>query len=949
MFQLKQDFDGVIKLFKGESTLFEKLGVPTRGMNGLKVKHEKEIYNQPAQFKDVMEFRYYLGAHQCFQSADRKLFGTVFEVGQADIYGKTQAYAVEKRDQIATSLRHIPQDVKNPYVLQTFCQDDPIGSFIDEVIDYQSQFGEDSEYRREYQQMWGEHFNNLSKPGGYFKNKKTGSRWGGIIRKVRFVLYRNMESFNDDLYDSPEDEIQSVTEQVMTALETKGIECRLYDPADVYAWLVPWFNPHPEGEDSGRSLVEHFPLDYKKGEDYYGLDDRLIKHYPYFDLRNRCVRFNDNVHTCLVGVDKQHKNPPIGVWTTSANENGTRLGTAMERIPEGCVVCSTTVFKPSFQVESKMDEVKKDSKGNDERTTKAKEDIGDAKLAMDNDNALYPSFMYVYVKGESAAQLKRNRGKVMTVLRSLRFDPIELNADLVPIDTYTKYLPFSYKPHYDKHLYRNRLQWDRLITNLIPMYGSSTGTGQHGMLFLNPEGMPFSFDLLNKQGKKQNSNLSVIAPPGSGKSALAQQMMASVKATHNPYFIVIDVNGSFKLHQQYFEEKGYSTRYIELSANSDMSLPLFEMAVPAYLDELKKGALGMGDDADEFVLFDDDLTQSEHESIEKSEDDDEDERDPMGEMVLTAKMMITKGMESAEAAFAPNDFNMLNNAILMAAKTIHEKGETLVRPIDVVNALWRINDDGVMLGQERTYRQERRDRAADMAESMMDYTRGVKGKFFNREGEGWPDVDLLVLDLKMLAKDGYEDILYMTYIGLMNFINTMADKRRGKGRQTVVVNDEAHVINMVRTLALFKRKSIKMWRKCGVWLWDLTQNVKDYPDEALDILNVSESMILFKLQQEEIDRLKTIRSISNEEEAMIKNLTTVKGEYAEGIILSEMLRATFRSVPPAWYLALGQTEEHEYAERVKLMNEHGITEVQAAHRLADQVERNRCTAQQSSR
>ena len=936
---LKQDALDLFNLFKGASSWPERFGIPAKGMTGLKVRHEKQLYNQPEQFKQVLEFRYFLGEYGCFMSADKHLYGMVFEVGLANTHGKTEDYAITKRDQITNALRNIPRHFDHPYVLQTFCQDESLESFIDDVAAYQSQFGEPSAYRDEYLKMWGTHYKNLSRKGGYFKNPTTGIRWGGIQRKVRFVLYRNMVHYDKDLFDSPEEEISGITHAVMTALATDGIQTRLYHPGDVYDWLVPWFNPQPEGEESGTTMVRKYPLPYTPGEDYYGLDDQLFKYYPYFDVENRCVHFNDSIHSTIVGIERQHQNPPIGVWTTSTNDEGSRLGTAMERLPEGCVVGSTTVFKPALEVEDRMNKVDKDSKGGDERQQKTRREISDSKLAMDQNNALYPSFSYVYVQGDSLSDLKKNRGKTMSILRSLRFDPIELNADLVPIDTYTKYLPFSYKPHYDGHMYRNRLQWDKLMVNMIPMYGASTGTGNHGMLFLTPEGMPFTFDPLNKEDKEQNSNIGILSPPGSGKSATVNQLIASAKATHNPFFIVIDVNGSFRLHHDYFAEKGYKTRYMELSMNSDLSLPLFDMAIPVYLEELAKGEGGMDDDS-EYVLFDEDLSKAES---EKNDDQDE-ERDPMGEMVLTAKMMVTKGMTSAEAEFKSNDYNMLNNAILMAAEAVHHGGGKLVRPIDVVNALWRISDTGVMFGHERKYRQDRRDRASDMAESMVDYTTGAKGQFFNRHGESWPACDFLVLDLKMLSKTGYEDILYLTYIGLMNYINTLIEKRRGKGRQTVVINDEAHIINMIRILAMFKRKSIKMWRKNGCWLWDSTQNVKDYPDEAIDILNVMEWLILLKMPRAEIEALKKFKDISIEEESMLNSLTIDKGKYAEGLVLSNKVRSTFRSVPPPWYLVVGQTEEDEYAERLKLMEDFNITEIEAAHRIADEVEAKRCTA-----
>lgn len=928
---MRSELSDLITLFKSAGSVQERLGIPKAAEHQLQRKHEKEIYQQPELLPEMMDFHRYSAAHECFISSDGRNYGTVFEVGLMHTTGKTEEFAIEKRDLVATAIRYIPQHQQNPYVLQTFAQDESIESFIDDIVEYQSQFGEESSYRSEYQKMWGEHLKKLSRPGGYFQNRRAGTRWGGIIRKVRFCLYRDLSSYDSTMYSSPGEEIAEVTAQVINGLEGAGLITHLYNPADVYAWLVPWFNPKPEGEENGRDLVRKYPLNYTAGEDYVGLDDKIFKSYPYFDLENRCVTFNDQIHSTVVSVDRFNKNPPIGTWTHTENDTGQRSATAFERLPEGCVVCSTIVFVPSYQTEAKLDQVSEHSKGQDERTLETKKQIGETKLHLDQSNILLPGSTYIYVNGDSHTALKRNRARIMSVLRSMTFDPIELNADLHPLDTYVKYLPFSYKPQFDKYLYRNRLTWDKHIANLLPIFGSSTGTGNHGIVFLNPEGMPFSFDPLNRNDKTQNSFIGVLAPPGAGKSALLNQIIAATKSTHNPYFVIIDVNGSFRLHQQYFEEHGLDTHYMELAPNSELSLPLFENAIAAYNNEMKSGGGGV-DDEQEIDLMED---------VENDE-----QRDPMGEMILTAKLMVTKGMEQGEKEFKPNDINMLNNAILFAAEKVSQDGGAVVRAIDVVNALWHIYDTGHMFGHEtRLYREDRKHRAGDMAEAMMDYTKGIKGKFFNREGSvSWPDCDLLVLDLKMLSQEGYEDILYLTFIGLMNSINNLISKRRGHGRQTVVINDEAHIINMVRTLALFKRKSIKMWRKEGCWLWDATQNIKDYPQEAIDILGVMEWLILLKMPKAEVEALKKFRDISVEEESMISNLTSEKGKYVEGVVLGNKVRSMFRSVPPAWYLVLGQTEEEEYAERVKLMEEHGITEVQAAHMVAESVEENRCAS-----
>ena len=454
---VKTEIAELIGLFKSSDSLPETLGIPIKGRDKLKVGHEKQLYKQPELLPEMMDFHHYLADSRCFKASDGKTFGTVFEVGILPTNGRTMEYAIEKRDQVASAIRYVPQHKQHPYVLQTFANDEPIDNFIEEMKEYQSRFGEDHSYRAEYQKMWGDHLQALSKEGGYFHNKMTGARWGGVQRRVRFCLYRDLSSFDSDMFESPQEEIEQITRQVINGLEESGTSVKLYDPSDVYDWLVPWFNPRPEGEDNGVALIRKYPLRYTKGEDFIGLDELLFKSYPYFDLENRCITYNDKVHSTVVSVDRYNRNPSIGAWTSTVTDNGIRSPTALQRLPEGCVICSTTVFVPNFETENKLDQVSDHSMGNDERTQETKKQIGKSRLALDEDNVLFPSSSYVYVNAESYSALKKNRSKIMSVLRSMHFDPIEMNADLHPLDTYIKYLPISYKPKYDKHLYRQRL------------------------------------------------------------------------------------------------------------------------------------------------------------------------------------------------------------------------------------------------------------------------------------------------------------------------------------------------------------------------------------------------------------------------------------------------------------------------------------------------------------
>jgi len=59
------------------------------------------------------------------------------------------------------------------------------------------------------------------------------------------------------------------------------------------------------------------------------------------------------------------------------------------------------------------------------------------------------------------------------------------------------------------------------------------------------------------------------------------------------------------------------------------------------------------------------------------------------------------------------------------------------------------------------------------------------------------------------------------------------------------------------------------------------------------------------------------------------------------VILSKSMEVLFRAVPPSLYLALAQTEPEEKAERYQLMKQHGISELEAAFKVSERIDRAR--------
>ncbi len=65
------------------------------------------------------------------------------------------------------------------------------------------------------------------------------------------------------------------------------------------------------------------------------------------------------------------------------------------------------------------------------------------------------------------------------------------------------------------------------------------------------------------------------------------------------------------------------------------------------------------------------------------------------------------------------------------------------------------------------------------------------------------------------------------------------------------------------------------------------------------------------------------------------------GKYCEGVVLSKSMEALFRAVPPSLYLSMAMTEPEEKAARFKLMQEHSISELDAAIQMVQNIDRGR--------
>ncbi|MGR5873006.1 conjugative transfer ATPase [Enterobacter asburiae] len=454
-------------------------------------------------------------------------------------------------------------------------------------------------------------------------------------------------------------------------------------------------------------------------------------------------------------------------------------------------------------------------------------------------------------------------------------------------------------------LFRQQRQLHSLLLNagLMPVYGRETGSGHPGICYFNRGGAPLCFDPLNKLERAQNGHLLLLGPTGAGKSATLNAKIAQLMALHRPRLFIIEAGNSFGLMADYAAAHGLTVNKISLRPGSGVTLPLF---------------------ADAWRLVEQAVTDAEPPDDEESDGDDQ--RDVLGEMEITARLMITGGEAKEDARLTRPDRAMIRQVIIAAAHTCYEeKRQTLTQ--DIRDALFALSRD-------TSLPEARRQRAYEMAESINLFCAGFEGELFNREGAMSPEADITLVDLATFAREGYEAQLAISYISLINHINNLGERDQHLARPIVNITDEAHIITVNPLLARFLTKGSKMWRKLGIWLWLATQNLADFPDEAKKLLNMIEWWELLVMPSEEIEQVCRFKALTEEQRQLLRSAVKSPGQYTEGVVLSPRVEALFRVVPPALYLALAMTEKHEKAERMRIMRETGCSEVEAAMKIA---------------
>ncbi|EAN4681542.1 conjugative transfer ATPase [Salmonella enterica] len=873
-------------------------------------------YHKGPSFADQLPWVEFQHNSQTLLLEDGRSVAAVYDITPVGTEGRSQQYLAEIRDIVKDALQDSFDELDTcPWVVQFFCQnEDDFSGYMQQLRDYVTPAAKGSAFSETWLSEMDRHLRGITRSGGlFFDDVVTRTPWRGQIRSTRMVVYRWLpaKAVHDD--QTPEQSLNNTCERVVSALAGAGLTARRQNSTDISRWLVRWLNPAPQYNDRQAFYNTVTSPDEPAAGTPPVLNDfaeNLLFREPVSDAE-KGIWYFDNLPHKVVVVDRLRRAPQPG-HLTGENRRGDAVNALFDLLPESVIMSLTMVVHPQDLLEAHLNRLSGRAIGENIESEYTKSDCREVKQWLKDGHKMYRSTLAFYLSAPDLPALNKQQRELNSVLLNSGLVPVQDSDEVAPLSSYLRWLPGNFDPSRDKRNLYTRFNFVQHIANLLPVFGRETGTNHPGISYFNRGGAPLTFDPLNKDDRAKNGHLLLLGPTGAGKSATLNGKIAQLMALHRPRLVIVEAGNSFGLMADYAKRHGLTVNKISLKPGSGVTLPLF---------------------ADAWRLVEQPVSADIPDDEDKPEQDGDDQRDILGEMEITARLMITGGEAREDARLTRPDRAMIRQAILDAARTCYQtKRQTLTQ--DVRDALFQ-------LAKDPSLPENRRARAYEMAESMNMFCSGFEGELFNREGESWPDADITLVDLATFAREGYEAQLAIAYISLINHINNLGERDQHLSRPIVNITDESHIITVNPLLARFLTKGSKMWRKLGIWLWLATQNLSDFPDDAKKLLNMIEWWELLVMPPEEIEQLKRFKILTPEQEQLLLSASKSPGKYTEGVVLANKIEALFRVVPPSLFLALGMTEKHEKAERAQLMREQGISELDAAILVARKIDQKR--------
>ncbi len=845
---------------------------------------------------------------------DGRSHGLFFDITPLVTEDKTQTQLNRVVQSLQSTFTALQQDEDQPFVIQLYARD--VDRFDDLTERLLSQAQVKDAFTRQTLEADQRHFDLIGRPQGI--HSIDGRAWRARQRQVKLAIYRWMppNASNTEIQKNMS-QLESLRRRLLapSAFLDQGIGITPSTGERIHDWLAPFFNPSGIKGETLRYRPTRSDID----QDF---SERLLRSSIRSDHEQGLWWFEGEkpVATRVMELDTWDNESFLAgaLFGEVAEEEGDKKPQSVlfDELPPGTMMAMTLIPQTKAQARGRIRQVQTSAVGEEIELETLRHTCDTFNTHVEK-HPLWRGQLAFYIQGHSLGEVESHTDSLRAIFNgrnlSLRF--IKNTDQESPLDSYLRWLPMNYQPERDTKYWYCGWVWLDDMLRLSPFFGRATGTGSDTFHYFNRGGELFGFDPLTDY--TSNGHLNLFGPSGSGKSATLVGMCLRQLIRHRPRMFIIEAGNSFGPLGAYCERYGLSVNRVQINGRS-------------------KGVMAPFADAKHLVgqaiphLSDEDALDIER--LNDNDSPEDDTRDILGELEIMARLMITGGEQKEMEDYRRADSSMVRDAIKAAAESCHLAQEQ-VRPSHIKDAL-------LTFSQDTTRPQARRERARLMGESMAFFCDGLEGQIFDQDAQHWPEADVTIIDLGLYAKTGYEAQMAAAYISLINRINDIAERDQYSGRHIITLTDEAHLIVTNDLLAPYAVKIVKMWRKLNAWFWLATQDLADFPAIARKMLNNAEWWVMLNMPEDEIKNLEAFKKLSEAEKNLIRSMQSEKHKYKEGVVTGQdgalMQRLTI--VPPALYLALGETDGEAKKTRKTLMNERGIDELEAVMLKAQQIE-----------
>lgn len=194
------------------------------------------------------------------------------------------------------------------------------------------------------------------------------------------------------------------------------------------------------------------------------------------------------------------------------------------------------------------------------------------------------------------------------------------------------------------------------------------------------------------------------------------------------------------------------------------------------------------------------------------------------------------------------------------------------------------------------------------------------GRLVDRPSQFNVSGDFVVFDLKGLSS--YPDLQASMLLILTDFILGKVEDRNPSvaGRKKMILMDEAWQLLKSQASADFMEYCVRTLRKSGSGITFITQGLDEIitsPIGPAILANTATKFIL--MQRGDLDPVKKVLKLNDQEMELITSLRQVKGSYSEAFLIVNDVRGVIRIVPGAeeYWIATSDNNDHKRIEETR--------------------------------